>query len=216
LPLQLQNSIGENTDVKIIPYYWYGYGTGGNQQRLQTESAFLNPATGKNTAGVDLNGDGDTLDKVIVANSSVTRTNRPGITASVIHLTFIRYWLVSGMSVQHTSNMVLWLLDANGNAADIWLKDGRINRPNGTPFQSRDWKTISTAYQFFAQDTISLMNDKLSVNVGVRAPTMKRNFTNYGEGWATPEKSYSKYCHNWVPAIRSITTIRFLQVWQRT
>jgi iron complex outermembrane receptor protein len=48
-------------------------------------------------------------------------------------------------------------VDANSNAADIWLKDGRINRPNGTPFQSRDWKTISTAYQFFAQDTISLI-----------------------------------------------------------
>jgi iron complex outermembrane receptor protein len=27
--------IGENTDVKIIPYYWYGYGTGGNQQRCK-------------------------------------------------------------------------------------------------------------------------------------------------------------------------------------
>lgn len=190
--------IGENTDVKIIPYYWYGYGTGGNQQRLQTESAFLNPATGKNTAGVDLNGDGDTLDKVIVANSSVTRTNRPGITASVTH-TFDIHQVLAGFWYEratHEQYGPMVAVDANGNAADIWLKDGRINRPNGTPFQSRDWKTISTAYQFFAQDTISLMNDKLSVNVGVRAPTMKRNFTNYAsEGWATPyniEKSYSE------------------------
>lgn len=190
--------IGENTDVKIIPYYWYGYGTGGNQQRLQTESAFLNPVTGKNTAGVDLNGDGDTLDKVIVANSSVTRTNRPGITASVTH-TFDIHQVLAGFWYEratHEQYGPMVAVDANGNAADIWLKDGRINRPNGTPFQSRDWKTISTAYQFFAQDTISLMNDKLSVNVGVRAPTMKRNFTNYAsEGWATPyniEKSYSE------------------------
>ncbi|MBR7794029.1 TonB-dependent receptor [Undibacterium sp. FT147W] len=190
--------IGENTDVKIIPYYWYGYGTGGNQQRLQTESAFLNPVTGKNTAGVDLNGDGDTLDKVIVANSSVTRTNRPGITASVTH-TFDIHQVLAGFWYEratHEQFGPMVAVDANGNAADIWLKDGRINRPNGTPFQSRDWKTISTAYQFFAQDTISLMNDKLSVNVGVRVPTMKRDFTNYAsEGWATPyniEKSYSE------------------------
>jgi iron complex outermembrane receptor protein len=139
--------IGENTDVKIIPYYWYGYGTGGNQQRLQTESAFLNPVTGKNTAGVDLNGDGDTLDKVIVANSSVTRTNRPGITASVTH-TFDIHQVLAGFWYEratHEQYGPMVAVDANGNAADIWLKDGRINRPNGTPFQSRDWKTISTA-----------------------------------------------------------------------
>jgi iron complex outermembrane receptor protein len=69
-------------------------------------------------------------------------------------------------------------VDANGEPGDIWLKDGRILRPDGTPYQSRDWKTISTGYQFFAQDTVSLMNDKLTVNFGVRAPTMKRDFTN--------------------------------------
>jgi len=190
--------IGENTDVKVIPYYWYGYGTGGNQQRLQTESAFLNPVTGKNTAGVDLNGDGDTLDKVIVANSSVTRTNRPGITASLTHQ-LDNHQLLAGFWYEratHEQFGPMVAVDANGNAADIWLKDGRINRPNGTPFQSRDWKTISTAYQFFAQDTISLMNDKLTVNAGVRVPTMKRDFTNYAsEGWATPyniEKSYTE------------------------
>ncbi|MDE2428636.1 MAG: TonB-dependent receptor [Burkholderiales bacterium] len=173
--------IGENTDIKILPYYWYGYGTGGNQQRLQAENAFLNPVTGKNTAAVDLNGDGDTLDKVIVANSSVTRTNRPGITASVLH-NIDNHQLLAGFWYEratHEQFGPMVPVDANGNAEDIWLKNGRILRPDGTPFQSRDQKTISTAYQFFAQDTISLMNDKLSVNVGLRAPTMKRDFTNY-------------------------------------
>ncbi|MFZ6779297.1 TonB-dependent receptor [Undibacterium sp. Ji83W] len=173
--------INENTDVKVIPYFWYGYGTGGVQQRLQTESAFLNPATGKLTAGVDLNGDGDTLDKVIVANSSVTRTNRPGVTASVVH-TIDNHQILAGVWYEratHEQFGPMVAVDANGNAADIWLKEGRITRPDGTPFQSRDWKTISTAYQFSLQDTISLLNDKLSINIGVRVPTMKRDFTNY-------------------------------------
>jgi iron complex outermembrane receptor protein len=94
-----------------------------------------------------LNGDGDTLDKVIVANSSVTRTNRPGITASVTH-TFDIHQVLAGFWYEratHEQYGPMVAVDANGNAADIWLKDGRINRPNGTPFQSRDWKTISTA-----------------------------------------------------------------------
>jgi len=192
--------LSENTDVKIIPYYWYGYGTGSNQQRLQTESAFLNQATGKLTGGVDLNGDGDTLDRVIVANSSVTRTNRPGVTASVVH-TIDNHQILAGFwyeRAKHEQYGPMVGVDANGNANDIWLKEGRINRPDGTPFQSRDWKTNSTAYQFSLQDTISLFNDKLTLNIGLRVPTMKRDFTNYaneGTNSATTyniERSYTK------------------------
>ena len=77
--------LAEGTDIKIVPYFWYGFGNGGIQQRAQSESAFLNRATNKNTAGVDLNGDGDTRDTVLVANASVTRTRRPGVTTSLTH-----------------------------------------------------------------------------------------------------------------------------------
>ena len=185
--------VGENTDIKVIPYYWYGYGTGGNQQKLQAENAFLNKATGKNTAAVDLNGDGDTLDRVIVANSSVTRTNRPGITASVTH-TIGEHQILGGFWIEkatHEQFGPMVAVDANGNAADIWLKNGRILRPDGTPYQSRDWKTLSTSSQVFLQDTISLMNDKLAINIGVRAPTMKRDFTNNANEGTNSGTSYN-------------------------
>jgi iron complex outermembrane receptor protein len=185
--------IGEDTDIKIIPYFWYGYGTGGTQQRLQTESAFLNQATRLTTAGVDLNGDGDTKDKVIVASSSVTRTNRPGVTASVTH-NFDNHQVLAGFWFEratHQQYAPMQLVNNNGGVEDIWFKTNLITRPDGTLFQNRDWKTISTGYQFFAQDTVSLMQDKLTVNVGMRAPTLKRDFTNYanegsagtGSGW---------------------------------
>ncbi|WMW81050.1 TonB-dependent receptor [Undibacterium cyanobacteriorum] len=173
--------LNENTDVRIVPYYWFGYGTGGNQQRLQSESQFLNTTTGKNTAGVDLNGDGDTLDRVIVANSSVTRTNRPGITASIAHQ-WNNHTLLGGFWAEraiHEQFGPMVPVDANGIAADIWLESDRIRRPDGSLFQSRDWRTISTAYQFFAQDTMGFMDDKVLINVGVRVPTMKRDFTNF-------------------------------------
>ena len=173
--------IGENTDIKIIPYYWYGYGTGGVQQRLQNEGTFLNSATHTNTASVDLNGDGDAKDKVIVASGSVTRTNRPGITASILH-NHDNHQLLAGFWIERATQDQygpMSLVNANGSPTDIWLKQGLILRPDGTPFQARDSKTVSTAYQFFAQDTISLLNDKLSLNIGLRVPTMKRDFTNY-------------------------------------
>ncbi|HSY27595.1 MAG TPA: TonB-dependent receptor, partial [Burkholderiaceae bacterium] len=63
--------LNDSTDLKVIPYYWFGYGTGGTQEKVMSESGFLNPATGK-LVGVDLNGDGDTKDKILVAGSSVT------------------------------------------------------------------------------------------------------------------------------------------------
>jgi len=185
--------IGENTDIKVIPYYWFGYGTGGNQQRLQAENAFLNKATGKNTATVDLNGDGDTLDRVIVANSSVTRTNRPGVTASITH-TIGDHQILGGFWYEratHEQFGPMVLVDANGNANDIWLKEGRVMRPDGTPYQSRDWKTLSSSNQIFLQDTISMLNDKLAINVGVRSPTMKRDFTNKANEGANSGTDYN-------------------------
>ncbi|MBR7782265.1 TonB-dependent receptor [Undibacterium luofuense] len=185
---------GDSTDLKVVPYYWYGYGNGGVQQKLVSEGAFLNTATGKNTAGVDLNGDGDTLDKVIVANASVTRTNRPGVTASLTHQ-FDNHQVLVGFWYEratHEQFGPMVSVDANGEPNDIWLKAGRILRPDGTPYQSRDWKTISTGYQVFAQDTISLMNDKLSLNFGVRAPTMKRDFTNFANEGGTVSYNISK------------------------
>ncbi len=173
--------IGENTDIKVVPYFWYGFGTGGVQQRLQAENAFLDKVTGKLTGTVDLNGDGDFLDKVIVANSSVTKTQRPGMTASVTH-TIDNHQILGGFwfeRAEHRQTGPMVGVDNGGNPVDQWLKDGQINRADGTPFESRDQKTISTAYQVFLQDTVNLMNDKLVVNVGVRAPTIKRDFTNY-------------------------------------
>ncbi len=172
--------VGPDTDIKVVPYYWYGYGTGGVQQKLQQENAFLNTATGKFT-GVDLNGDGDTLDKVIVYNGSITRTQRPGVSTSVTH-NIGDHQILGGFWYEravHRQTGPMTEVDAEGNPADIWLRDNLVTRPDGSPYASRDWKSISTAWQLFLQDSISLMQDKLVVNVGVRTPRIKRDFTNY-------------------------------------
>ncbi len=171
--------LSENTTLKFQPYYWYGYGTGGNQQRLQAENAFLNRATNTVNAGVDLNGDGDTLDRVLVANSSVTRTNRPGITGELshqlgAHLLKVGLWYERA---EHRQTGPMVLVDNNGNF-DQWLRSNQVLRPDGTPFQSRDWLTISPAYQVYASDTISFDKDKGVLTLGLRAPNITRRFTN--------------------------------------
>ena len=180
--------LAENTFLKVQPYLWYGYGTGGNQQKAVSETGFLNAATGKLGAGRDLNGDGDTLDSVIVAGSSVTKTNRPGITAE-INRTFDAHQVKVGVwyeRAQHRQTGPIVAVDANGNPADIWLRNGKILRPDGTPYESRDWLTVSPAWQGYFSDSYSFMGDRGLLQFGARALQVTRKFTNTGnEGGST-------------------------------
>ena len=191
--------LADNLDLKLVPYYWYGFGTGGTQQQVLSESAFLTPAANgafATTGKVDLNGDGDTLDSVIVANSSVTRTGRPGLTTSLTYSygpnTFLGgFWWERAHHEQTGPGVPV---DNNGHVADIFLQDYQIHRPDGSLYESRDWVTISTAYQAFIQDTISLMDDKLTLNIGLRTPHIKRDFTNFAnEGGAIGYQIHREY-----------------------
>jgi len=181
--------LNENLDLKILPYLWYGFGNGGaGQQRAQSESAFYNSATGLSNGRVDLNGDGDTVDTVLVSNASTTKTYRPGVTSSLTW-TVGNHEILGGLwyeRARHQQTGPMTPINADGTNDDPYLQVNKILRPDGKFAQSRDWLTISTAYQAFLQDTISLMDDKLKINVGVRTPFIKREFTNYGnEGSST-------------------------------
>jgi iron complex outermembrane recepter protein len=172
--------LNDNLDLKILPYFWYGFGTGGVQQRALSETGFLNVATGKIGAASDINGDGDTLDTVVVANSSVTHTTRPGITSSLTwsvgdHTILGGFWFERA---KHDQTGPAVIVNADGSPYDYFLQQGQIRRPDGSLFQSRDWHTVSTAYQAFLQDTMILWNDKMTLNFGVRTPHIKRDFTN--------------------------------------
>jgi iron complex outermembrane receptor protein len=172
--------IADNTQLKIQPYYWYGYGTGGTQQNSITETnGFVDGRLGTKTADRDLNGDGDQLDTILVASSSVTKTHRPGVTVTVTHQQD-NHQIVSGVwyeRADHRQTGPAVPINADGTQSDYWFNSGRILRPDGTEFNNRDWTTVSPAMQFFAQDNISLMGDKLAVSIGVRTPKIKREFT---------------------------------------
>lgn len=188
--------LSDNLDLKVVPYFWYGFGTGGTQQQLLTENGFLT-AAGTLTGAKDLNGDGDTRDTVIFAESSVTKTQRPGVTTSLTwtvgdHTILGGFWYERAT---HRQTAPGELVDNNGNFADAYLRDDQITRPDGTLYEYRNWKTVSTAYQAFIQDTWSLMDDKLTFNIGLRTPHIKRDFTNYANEQAVVnyniQRSYS-------------------------
>jgi len=195
----------DDLNLKIVPYFWYGFGNGGLQQRVQRESTgFLNPLTNKTTDSRDLNGDGDTLDTVIMANASVTNTKRPGITSSLTynvgdHQILGGFWIERA---RHRQTGTMVPVTDEGNPVDPYLQDQAVRRNDGSLFQSRNWDTISTAYQAFIQDTISFADNKGQINVGIRTPFIKRDFTNYSsEGNQNPTYNITKKYDDILPQL---------------
>ncbi|MBI3147685.1 MAG: TonB-dependent receptor [Betaproteobacteria bacterium] len=185
--------VSDRVKLEFEPYYWYGYGTGGTQQTTLRESGFLNGGR------ADINGDGDTLDTVIVYRGSLTETHRPGATMRLNwqlggHQLLFGLW---GERARHRQTAPATRIGDSGSIADLWLASNLILRPDGTPYQNRDWRTISTASEFFAQDTLSFLEDRLALTLGLRLPRIERDFTNYAnEGFNQAgdyhlEKSYS-------------------------
>ncbi|BEV71445.1 TonB-dependent receptor [Paludibacterium sp. THUN1379] len=181
--------LDDTTTLKVQPYYWYGYGAGGTGAKIQNENRFYNAATGTLTGTVNLNGgsgvDTDTLDKVLIFSESVTKTNRPGITLS-LSKTWGMHQLLGGVwyeRAEHRQTSPMSLVNNDGTPVSSWLNGSLVTRADGSLAQLRDWDTISTAYQFFAQDSISLLKDDLNINAGVRAPTVKRDFTHHADDY---------------------------------
>jgi iron complex outermembrane receptor protein len=193
--------LNDKITLKVDPYFWYGFGTGGSQQRIQSESQFLNTATNLKNAQVDLNGDGDKLDTILISSSSVTRTHRPGVVVSInqvegSHNLSYGIWYERAHHIQTGPGV---LVNSDGSPTDYWLRAGSaIRRPDGSLFQRRDYETISTASQVFLQDTYTVTPDKTILTLGLRTPKIERAFTNRpNEGQALPigyevVKTYSR------------------------
>lgn len=178
--------------LNFVPYFWYGFGTGGTQQKVFNEATtkFLNSA-GANAAPTDVNRNGTTTDILQVANSSLTKTYRPGVVATYSdqidnHNFNVGAWYEHARHMQ-TGPAVY--ADANGGF-DPWLQNNPVLRSTGQPYNSRDYTTVTTVTQLFAQDSIALMNEKLNVTLGLKTPQIKREFTERAnEGQSVPTGS---------------------------
>jgi iron complex outermembrane recepter protein len=172
--------LDKDTTISVEPYYWWGFGTGGNQLSTAKEGTQTSAVHG----GIrDINGDGDVLDTVMVYSSSVTETNRPGITLKANtklenHNLLAGYWFERADHKQTGPGVTF---NNAGVPADAWLENtsNYLLFADGSAYQYRNQLTVSTGSSLFLQDSVNLMNDALNLQLGLRNTSINRAFNNY-------------------------------------
>jgi iron complex outermembrane receptor protein len=128
--------------------------------------------------GVDLNGDGDTLDSVELYAPSHTRTNRFGLIAN------LQYQITSTQSVRvnyswdharHRQTGEAGYLQRDGYAADPFPVYHPILDASGEPIEKRNRLSYAILNQVAGEYRGEFFDSKLVLSGGVRAPFFTRN-----------------------------------------
>lgn len=169
--------------LDVQPYFWYGYGTGGTQQTTLNEATFngANPSTAVHGGIADINGDGDTMDSVLVYRGSLTQTYRPGLTTNLSYV--VGDHKINGgvwfERARHRQTQPAVRVDNNGGVADIWLGGNLLTYADGSTYQGRNQNTVTTGESVFLQDTWDLLDHKLQITPAFSYRRAHRQFNNY-------------------------------------
>ncbi len=132
--------------------------------------------------GVDLNGDGDMVDAVTVAAPSQTATNRIALIAS------LRWDFSDNQTVRlsytydrarHRQTGEVGYVLSNGFSEQYFPIDNPLTDINGTVLQKRDRLSWAILHQVSGEYSGRFMDDRLGLNIGLRAPFMRRNLNQY-------------------------------------
>lgn len=127
--------------------------------------------------GVDLNGDGDTLDQVLALAPSNTNTNRYGLAASLIYDINDQHRVRASYTydnADHRQTGEVSLLDGNSFPLDVFGRDAPLRDVNGAIMQKRDRQSYAILHQISAEYRGRFMDDRLTVNIGARLPFFTR------------------------------------------
>ncbi|WP_294172728.1 TonB-dependent receptor [uncultured Sphingomonas sp.] len=130
--------------------------------------------------GRDLNGDGDILDRVTLANPSQTRTRRYGFISGLRwdineqHSARVTYTLDRA---NHRQTGQLGFLEIDGENENAFPIDDPIEDANGNVVQKRDRKSYAILNQVAGEYRGEF--GALTLNAGLRLPFFKRDLENY-------------------------------------
>lgn len=177
-------TLNDKLTLTVDPYFQYTSANGGGTVKGYegSTSAGLSGYIGGYPyfGGVDLNGDGDTLDTVLVSAPSQTETNRLGVIAS------LRYDLNDSNRVRvaytydrgrHKQTGEVGYLNSDGSAVNYFNSTDPLTDVNGNVLQKRDRLSYAILHQVSGEYSGDFLNDKLHVVAGLRVPFFRRNLT---------------------------------------
>lgn len=188
-------NLSDNLVLTVDPSFQYTLANGGGAQNFSETDRQLIGNSG--AAGVDLNGDGDFLDSVLLYRPNTTNTRRYGVTSSLI-------WKFADNQnirlaytydkAKHRQTGDVGYVDRNGNPENVFGgKDGEGNPvllPDGTNLRRRDRASVAELNQVAIEYRGRFMDDRLLLNVGLRAPFFKRDLTNF----CYQRDTFNAYC----------------------
>lgn len=185
--------ITDNLTYDVIPYFWYGFGSGGGVATMTEGKATYYGNSAVN--GVDWNASGKVVSGTAVNyfNPSITRTYRPGIINKLTyqiddHKIVGGYWFESAF---HKQTGPFQALDSSGQVQNYFMTDSDgykiAGGPNdGRTLMKRDQTTRTVTNMFFLGDSWSIAGDTLKLDYGVKQVFVNRDLTNSLPG-ATPD-----------------------------
>jgi iron complex outermembrane receptor protein len=194
---QSRFTIMDGLQVTFDPTYQFVRANGGGVQAVAENDARLIGASA--AAGVDLNGDGDLVDRIMLYSPSNTTTNRYGFTSSLIwdindsHQVRVGYTFDRG---RHRQTGEYDELDQFGNPLNVFGGREGFGTPiltaDGEIFQKRDRFSIASLEQWSAEYRGDFLDDLVTVTLGVRAPEFERELNQYC--FAAPGSSGDPTC----------------------
>lgn len=167
------------------PYFQYTLANGGGFTVLAENDGRLRGSVATAT-GTDLNGDTDTLDSVTLYTPNNTNTRRYGFTTSLLyelaenHNFRVAYTVDYG---RHRQTGEAGFVTPLGAPEDVFGgKDGygrRVVGADGGHFRTRDRFSIASLQQIAGQYRGRLFDDRLVLDLGVRAPFFTRDLNQY-------------------------------------
>ena len=199
--IRVQSSFGlaEGLTLTVDPSYQYVLANGGGTTVVaETDGRLRGSST---AAGVDLNGDGDTVDSVRLYTPNTTNTNRYGATASLIYAINDTQAVRAAYTIDYgrhrqTGQFAHVLADGSPSNVFAGLKGTPIKSANNADLRGRDRFSIAALNQIAFNYDGAFVDGIVRVNAGVRAPFFRRELNNY---CFTQNATSTAYCTTQVP-----------------
>jgi len=180
--------ISDEITLTVDPSYQYVMANGGGAANWSETDAQLRGNTA--AAGVDLNGDGDLLDTVRLYRPNNTNTNRIGVTTSLIwkfadSQSFRVAYTFDRAKHRQTGEVGFFKTDGSFEPENVFagksagIGGRQIALPDGTLLRRRDRASVALLNQIAAEYRGRFMEERLLLNLGLRAPFFVRHLNQY-------------------------------------